>query len=59
METVTLCFFGFATLVVILVATLEEKRANRVKSTAKMLLTLLPISAAIQAIKSKKIKVNK
>jgi hypothetical protein len=56
METITICFFGFATLVVILVATLGEKRANRVKSTAKMLLRLLPISAAIQAFKSKKIE---
>lgn len=51
METLTMCFFGFAALVVLLVAILSEERAKRVKSTANMILKRFSLSAVIQAFK--------
>ena len=49
METFILCFFGFAVIVILLVAILNKERAERVKSTAKMILSLLPIGSVVRA----------
>gem|GEM_PF-5536793 len=47
-------FFVWSLTILILQACLPDKAANRVKSTLKLMLNLLPISAVIRAFKNDK-----